>query len=251
MASQPIYQFYAELDDYKPKIWRRFQVMNNITVAKLGYILMTMFEMQASHLFCFDVPYKENFRNELLGRYSEEEIEKLFGDSEIIRRDGSIRRYEVADEELEIFDDEKSIEASDTLIKHMLSHKGACAIFNYDYGDNWNIQLLLEDIIEDKALPGKELPRVLEGKGYGIIEDCGGTPGLTELAKAFKRKKGEEYETFREWLGVDSLDLDTFDMADANFRLKKVPRIYADIYEHHIGPTRQSLDLLERKYLHK
>ena len=50
MASHPIYQFYAELADYKPKIWRRFQVMNNITMAKLGYIIMTMFEMQASHI---------------------------------------------------------------------------------------------------------------------------------------------------------------------------------------------------------
>jgi hypothetical protein len=48
MASQPIYQFYAELDDYSPKIWRRFQVMNNITMARLGYIVMTIFEMQAS-----------------------------------------------------------------------------------------------------------------------------------------------------------------------------------------------------------
>lgn len=26
VASQPIYQFYAELKDYKPLIWRRFQV---------------------------------------------------------------------------------------------------------------------------------------------------------------------------------------------------------------------------------
>jgi hypothetical protein len=56
MASQPIYQFYAELDNYSPKIWRRFQVMNNITMARLGYIVMTIFEMQASHLFCFEVP---------------------------------------------------------------------------------------------------------------------------------------------------------------------------------------------------
>ena len=28
MASKPIYQIYAELEDYEPKIWRRFQVMN-------------------------------------------------------------------------------------------------------------------------------------------------------------------------------------------------------------------------------
>ena len=35
MASHPIYQLYAELDDFKPKIWRRFQVLNDITVARL------------------------------------------------------------------------------------------------------------------------------------------------------------------------------------------------------------------------
>lgn len=49
MASHPIYQFYAALADYDPKIWRRFQVMNNVGMAELGYILMTLFEMQASH----------------------------------------------------------------------------------------------------------------------------------------------------------------------------------------------------------
>ena len=36
MASQPIYQFYAELNNYQPKIWRRFQVPGNITMARLG-----------------------------------------------------------------------------------------------------------------------------------------------------------------------------------------------------------------------
>lgn len=47
MATHPIYQLYVELEDYKPKIWRRVQVQNNITMAKLGYIIMTLFEMQA------------------------------------------------------------------------------------------------------------------------------------------------------------------------------------------------------------
>lgn len=55
MASKPIYQIYAELEDYKPKIWRRFQVLNDITMARLDYILMTIFEMQASHLYKFEV----------------------------------------------------------------------------------------------------------------------------------------------------------------------------------------------------
>lgn len=49
MAAQPIYQFYVELEDYKPKMWRRFQVMKGLTMACLGYIIMTIFEMEASH----------------------------------------------------------------------------------------------------------------------------------------------------------------------------------------------------------
>lgn len=43
MASHPIYQFYAELDDFKPKVWRRFQVLDDITVARLGYIVQVLF----------------------------------------------------------------------------------------------------------------------------------------------------------------------------------------------------------------
>ena len=61
MASKPIYQMYAELQDYEPKIWRRFQVMNDITVARLAYILMTLFEMQGSHLYKFEVNELDNF----------------------------------------------------------------------------------------------------------------------------------------------------------------------------------------------
>jgi uncharacterized short protein YbdD (DUF466 family) len=61
MASHPINQFYAELNDYKPKIWRRFQIMDDITVARLGYILQVLFEMKASHLMAIEVPKGENF----------------------------------------------------------------------------------------------------------------------------------------------------------------------------------------------
>lgn len=32
MASKPIYQIYVKLQEYEPKIWRRIQVMNDITI---------------------------------------------------------------------------------------------------------------------------------------------------------------------------------------------------------------------------
>ena len=80
MASQPIYEFYAELEDYTPKIWRRFQVANNVTMARLGYILMTLFEMQASHLFRIEVPARENLRMSLRNRLGDEEYNQSFAD---------------------------------------------------------------------------------------------------------------------------------------------------------------------------
>ena len=51
---------YAELKDYKPLIWRRFQVAGNITLAQLGYVTMTLFEMKGSHLFHLEYSVNEN-----------------------------------------------------------------------------------------------------------------------------------------------------------------------------------------------
>ena len=92
---------------------------------------------------------------------------------------------------------------------------------------------------------------MLEGEGFGIVEDCGGIYGLADLALAFNEKNGEQYEDFRSWLGVDDLDLEMFDLDDMNFRLKKLPAIYAKIYEQRAYPTQRSIDLIERKYLQK
>lgn len=250
MASKPIYQLYAELDDYEPKIWRRFQVLDNITVARLGYILMSLFEMEARHLFAFEYPCAENYALYARAYFniSADEIEE----NAAKMQDIPPRRYTIPDDESsefvfpgEVLDEDATRER----LHRVLSVAGQNLLFDYDFGDGWRIAVVLEKIIHDESLPGKDLPRVLEGDGYGIIEDCGGVAGLADLAEAFSKKSGEAYDAFRAWLGVDGLDLDTFDLEDANFRVKKVPRIYAQAYEQGLSPTQQSLDLLERKYL--
>lgn len=246
MASHPIYQMYAELCDYRPKMWRRFQTMDHITMARLGYILMTLFEMKASHLFCFDVPTAENFRRHLYKRMDKEKADSL------------VDSLELEDQHIELIDEEdppewegRLTDAAEAKLRQVLAEPGDAATFTYDFGDNWEISVTLEKIIEDEALPGKELPRVLEGAGYGIVEDCGGSGGLEEIAAAFSIRQGGRYEEYCEWLGITELNLDGFDLDDMNFRLKKVPRIYTDIYEYRLPPTKQSLDLLVRKYKRK
>jgi len=238
MASQPIYQFYAELKDYEPKIWRRFQVPENITMARLGYILMTMYEMKANHLFCVTVPIRDNVKlDETLSG-----VGSVFPDKSW--------RFEIGNEELFPGEGEKVFDASTYKMRSILQGcQGEKLTLEYDYGDGWEVEITLESVLEDKELPGRELPRVLAGEGYGIIEDCGGTGGLEQLAAAFRQKSGDDYENYREWLGRGESDLTALDLDDMNLRLKKVPRIYMELYEYGCAPSQRSLDFLERKYL--
>ncbi len=158
--------------------------------------------------------------------------------------------YEILTEEsLPDTETEQTRDATTITLRRLSNTPGLRLCMQYDYGDGWEVELRLETVFQDDALPGKLLPRVLEGEGFGIIEDCGGVSGLERLAKAFQKKKGREYQELSEWLGIDELDLTAFDINDINYRLKKVPRIYQNAYELGLRPTKQSLDLLARKYM--
>ena len=248
MASKPIYQIYAELEEYEPKIWRRFQVMNDITVARLAYILMTIFEMKGSHLYKFEVNELENY---IINHF--ENYKKYFKDSKDSDKIFGVGQYGC------IFEDDFIIpnsdnryrelkDAKDIKLKHILDEENERMELQYDFGDNWYISIVLEKIFEDKNISGRDLPRVIEGEGFGIIEDCGGTMGLEDIREAFKIKKGEDYEMYSNWLGKDELDLSKCDLDDLNFRLKKLPRIFKESYEYGLEPTERSIKILEREY---
>lgn len=188
MAQHKIYSFYAELLDYKPKIWRRFQINGSKTMANLGYTLMTMFEMQASHLFCIEYDAGAEFMKDMLTRHSKEDIERM------LSKNGyndwqKPYRFEVPFEDSEQFEGYKYYDASEITLNRFSDKIGMELLFNYDYGDDWRVKIVLENC-EKQEIHASELPRVLEGEGYGIIEDCGGTGGLEEISKAYiKRKK--------------------------------------------------------------
>ena len=245
MASHPIYQFYAVLDDYKPKIWRRFQVSNDITIARFCYIIQVLFEMKASRPMMLEVPKGANFT-----AY----FKKTYPDISMAGND-TIWRYEIWDDDYQPFNDlQKHVQVADAAenkLKHAVSEPGENMNFIYYFGDNWRISLTLEKVLAYRTLPAKEFPRALGGAGFGIVEGVGGVRGLMDLAKAFKTKKGADCKQFTEWPGVDGLDLSAFDLADMNFRLKKIPRIYKQCYEDRIMPTQQAINLIERKYQRK
>lgn len=224
-----VYQFYSELEDYRPKIWRRFQTSCNISLARLGYIIMTMYEMKGHHLLAFEyekpmlTPSRRySSRMELLCRYA---VPPAMDDDFFPCKDATTEKISNLDLER----------------PHRL-------VVEYDFGDGWAVDVKLEEKIDIPGVTAKNLPRVLKGKGLGIVEDCGGVPGLENLAEAFREKKGEEYETLRDWLGVDELDMGKFDVDEINFRLQKLPDIYANLYEKKKMPTSKQIDLIERNF---
>ena len=226
MASHPIYQFRAELKDYRPKMWRRFQVMNNMTMARLGYAIMAMYGMDGAHLFCFDM---ERTGSQPEGRLPD----GLVVSSKIMTSGPQNWRFEIISNELDmpfVGKNERIFDVMESKVRDVISVPKEKMVFTYDLGDEWMIDITLEEIIEDKELPGTKLPRVLDGEGSGIIEDCGGVHGLANIARAFKEKSGKNYEMYRNWLGKEELDLETLDVNILNFGMKSMTQSLAFFY---------------------
>ena len=178
-----VYKLYTELLDYKPLIWRRFLVSNSMKMSNLAYALMLLYEARGGHLFNFYSPE----RNEYYALPYENDL------------------------------DREEFDARRTSLRSVMNAAGQTIIFNYDFGDSWEIAVRVEEISESELRPQK-YPILIDGEGYGIIEDCGGVYGLAEIAKAFKKKKGPEYEEYRDWLGRDDIDLKKFRSQFMNFR---------------------------------
>ena len=199
MEMQKVYQFYACLNDYEPLIWRRFLVDGEITMAQLGYTVMTLFEMDGSHLFLISAPIPGQRKGRMY--------------------------YEVMLDDA--YRDEYTIDASLVTLTQLTQRPGKRLLMLYDYGDSWEIDLKLEIIHRDGAIPLDSLPRVLEGEGYGIIDDCGGTWGLYRLAEAWQA----EDEDIDEDIGFKKVDLTHFDLDEMNARLQMEPDQFQMIYE--------------------
>lgn len=74
MEKHVVYRFYAELKDYEPKIWRRFELNGEKTMAEFAYVIMILFEMQASHLFRLKQNNKVGMLKKLSKKFTDQEL---------------------------------------------------------------------------------------------------------------------------------------------------------------------------------
>lgn len=179
-----ICQLKVTLLGSKPPIWRRIEVEMATPLPILSHILLRTMGWDGGHLFQYRVG--KTFYGEPVG------------DDFVDMRDEN--DYKLAD---------------------ILPKEKAKAIFEYDFGDSWEHELVVEKILEPEA--GVKYPRCIDGKMACPPEDSGGVWGYAELVKALKDPEHPEHETYVEWLDLESgedFDPTDFSIAEVNKRLK-------------------------------
>ena len=183
MAARKIresYQFKIELRDISPPIWRQFQAWGDATLAQLHRILQMVMGWENYHLYEFRIG----------GR--------IYGDPDL-------------DDEREIID------AKRTRIRNVLSGVGTEFEYEYDFGDDWQHDLLLEAVMQSG--PDTMCPRCLAGERSCPPEDVGGSGGYADYLEALADPNHEEHQNMMEWRGP--FDPETFSVESVNRELEK------------------------------
>lgn len=178
MAKNQVYQFKVTLRGIRPPIWRRFQVTDDLTFYQFHHILLDVMGWGGGHLHLFDLDgWQITDAETLAGGWSDGEDEEKAQLKKYIYREGQKFRYV------------------------------------YDFGDDWEHDVLLEKILPVEA--GIRYPRCLKGKRACPPEDCGGAWGYADLLRSMADETHPERETYLEWLGGE-FDPEEFDLELVN-----------------------------------
>jgi hypothetical protein len=157
MTTQTVYQFKITLKGIRPPIWRRFQVHSDITFYELHRTIQEVMGWYDGHLHLFDL-------------------------GGMIITDGETLA--------EVWED--GVDEQRTRLPQFIRQAGQKLRYEYDFGDGWEHELLLEKILPAEA--GVHYPRCLKGKRACPPEDCGGVWGYAGLLEAMADKSHSERE---------------------------------------------------------
>lgn len=96
-------------------------------------------------------------------------------------------------------------------------------IYQYDFGDNWEHEILVEKILP--ADPVGKYPVCLTGKRACPPEDVGGIWSYQGFLEAINDPQHEEHESYLEWVGGE-FDPVYFDLKDINTQLRQIDKLF-------------------------
>ncbi|MDD8030956.1 MAG: plasmid pRiA4b ORF-3 family protein [Acidobacteriota bacterium] len=188
-----VFQFRITLIGTDPPVWRRIVVPENYTFYDLHVAIQDAMGWLDYHLHDFEIRDEEE-----KGRFIRLECPWTEPDLE---EDDWLRTTEVP-------------------LKKYFKKTGNFALYNYDYGDGWQLEIFLEDIYPREK--NKEYPICLDGDLSGPPEDCGGISGYYECIEALMSK--DDSEGLLTWLGdwkPDDFDPKTVVFESPRKRIKK------------------------------
>lgn len=181
-----LYQLKITLADSKPPIWRRVLVRSSLDLGDLHYVVQIAMGWTDSHLHCFCKG------RDCYGPASEGQDD--FGEPG--------------------FKDEEEVRIS-KLLKREKDH----ITYEYDFGDGWRHEILLEKILpDDGSVP---FATCVTGRRACPPEDCGGIWGYGRLLQLLQDPSDPEYEETLEWVG-EGFDPDLFDKDEVNELFREV-----------------------------
>ena len=87
-----------------------------------------------------------------------------------------------------------------TRLGELIGTVGARLLYEYDFGDGWQHELLLEEVLLGDE-PFRQV--CVAGSRNCPPEDCGGPHGFSELLKVLRDATHPEHDDIREWVGED------------------------------------------------
>ena len=180
-----VYRFRISLQDSNPAIWRRIETQD-VTLEKLHELIQTTMGWTNSHLHQFEIAGTQ---------YTDP-------------------RFMIDD-----FDDFGAVNYCGMRISALVSEHGTRLRmrYEYDFGDCWQHEVVLEEVIESE--PGIRYPRCIAGEGACPPEDVGGVYAFAEYVEAITNPNHSDHEDFLEWNGP--FDPADFDATTATRRMRK------------------------------
>ena len=175
-------QFRVSVKDVEPEIWRKLRVSSEITLERLHAILQVLMGWKDNHLYAFVIGGKRYFPP------SEHDMDT--------RKRNSIR----------------------TKLSNIFAKDVSMIVYEYDFGDRWEIELYKEPGIE--VFQQKQPTECVEGSRHGPIEDSGGSREYMEKARIYGNPRHKRYREIRDFIGP-KFDPEAFDLRHTNEMLKE------------------------------
>jgi hypothetical protein len=180
--SAAIYQFKVALIGITPPIWRRVHVSGGYSLAQFHRVLQVVMGWENYHLYMFRIGSKK------YGPPDPDGVDEL-----------------------------GLVDAKRIRLAAVVPSVGTAFTYVYDYGDDWEHELLLEAILMPE--PAVAYPRCLAGERHCPPEDVGGIGGYADYLEAMFDPNHEQHEEMMMWRGP--FDAEEFAVEKVNQELAK------------------------------